>query len=277
MKALLRLGMIMLVCSSWWACEGLVDPELDTVPPVLVVDAWLMNQEGDTYVKLSETAPFNSPEPNKKVSAQTVYILDMMNDQKRIDFTEVEQGLYQPVDGGFYGEPGQKYQLKIVYQDQSYTAAAPLLPVPKLDSVTYVYKGEGDSQQAGYYITAHFQDPSGIRNYAWGRLFVNGENISPNAIDLFDDSNVDGRYLSLELPFALNFSDYGNPDSMKVEIEMNSLTQNAYEYYQGLGELIRGVSTNRVPQNPVSNIHGGALGYFTTSAVTKNTIVIRKP
>ena len=57
-----------------------------------------------------------------------------------------------------------------------------------------------------------------------------------------------------------------------VTVEMHSVDQSIYDYFFSLEQTIE--QSAATPANPVSNIQGGALGYFSAHTVqTKTTVV----
>jgi hypothetical protein len=55
-----------------------------------------------------------------------------------------------------------------------------------------------------------------------------------------------------------------------VTIEMHCIDKPVYDYYYSLGNR----DNSATPANPVSNIVGGALGYFSAHTVRKTTAVV---
>jgi hypothetical protein len=57
-----------------------------------------------------------------------------------------------------------------------------------------------------------------------------------------------------------------------VNIEMQCIDKNVYDYFFAIASVIQGQSAT--PANPVNNISGGALGYFSACTVGRTSVII---
>jgi len=58
-----------------------------------------------------------------------------------------------------------------------------------------------------------------------------------------------------------------------VKVDMECVDKNVYEYWYSLDQGSTGSSQSAAPGNPVSNMQGGALGYFSANTLqTKNAV-----
>jgi hypothetical protein len=55
---------------------------------------------------------------------------------------------------------------------------------------------------------------------------------------------------------------------------MRCIDKGAYDYFYSLDQITSTNGNSATPANPVSNISGGALGYFSAHTVRKATAVI---
>ena len=62
-----------------------------------------------------------------------------------------------------------------------------------------------------------------------------------------------------------------------ITIELLSIDKAAYDYFHTLSEILSSDQspTSLAPQNPLTNLSGGALGYFAAYTVDTRKIVIR--
>lgn len=253
------------------SCEEIVTPDLITADPVIVIDSWVTNRPGDSYIKLTQTAAFNSPEATPRVSNALIYLTDNFN--RRVRFIETEKGSYFPEDNDFTGKPGGVYKLSVRLGETEFLASARMSGVPKIDSLKYSLREDEPLFEDGYYLTVYFQDPPGQRNYYYWEVLLNEEIINDKEISISEDGNVNGQYLNFELPF---FIDKALADSSdRVQVNIFSLTEDAYKYYQGLDLLTKsGSPAQAVPENPPTNIQNGALGFFNVSAMDSSRVTL---
>ena len=100
-----------------FSCEDIINPDLPTNDPILVVDAWINNLEETQVIKLSKTQNYldtNSPVP---VVGANVFVYD--ENLKHFTFTEVNDGEYiwTPDSANEnIGEEGTKFYLSIILQ-----------------------------------------------------------------------------------------------------------------------------------------------------------------
>jgi hypothetical protein len=84
----------------------------------LVVEAWLYDREGESYVKLSNTAAIGSnPNVPRPVSNAVVELFDQQNTV--ITFEEQSPGNYKPSNPLYKAEVGLAYVLRIVTDDNT--------------------------------------------------------------------------------------------------------------------------------------------------------------
>ncbi|MBX2842946.1 MAG: DUF4249 domain-containing protein [Flammeovirgaceae bacterium] len=263
----LRLGFLLLISS----CEEVVTPDLITADPVIVIDSWVTNMPGNNYIKLTQTAAFNSPEATPRVSNAIIFLTDNFN--RRVRFIEREQGSYLPENDDFTGKPGGIYKLSVRIGETEFLANSKMSNVAEIDSLTYNFREDEPLFEDGYYLTAYFQDPPSQKNYYYWEVLLNEEIINNKEINISDDANVNGQYLNFELPFFIDkaFAD----SSDRVQVNIFSLTEEAYKYYQGLDILTKsGSPAQAVPENPPTNIQNGALGFFNVSAMDSSKVTL---
>ena len=160
MKQLLTFIIIFIGVTS---CEDVIDVDLNTAVPRLVVEASINWQKGtagnEQRIKLSLTAPFFSqtiePANNAEVS-----ITNSANEQ--FNFNEIgDSGIY--VNNNFVPVIGETYNLTVIYEDEVYTATETLKSVVPIDFVEQNDNGgfSGDETE----LKAFFHDPVDEENY----------------------------------------------------------------------------------------------------------------
>ncbi|MEH0154536.1 DUF4249 domain-containing protein [Limibacter armeniacum] len=275
MKNLLFYILLLSTLSVFCSCEKLVNPDLITIDPVVVVDAQIGNDT--SYVRLTRTTAFSSAEPIPVIQEASVRLKE---DGKDVEYLFREQfpGWYIPISKNFEPVPGRSYILSAVTEGVSYVATSQMQPQPVLDTVmvNFVEDGRDDFRDEGYYISLLFQDTPIRSDYYRVEAFLNGFNLSllPDVgIMLESDNGKDGRLLVYEIPYAFS-------DGDSVSVKLRSLSEDSFEYYNSLKLLSdAGSPSQAVPENPPSNVKADAddikaLGLFSAENTTSIEVVI---
>lgn len=272
-RRLLRLALL-LVGLVWAGCEEIVDPPLLSAPPLPVVNAWITNEAGGSFVRLTQTQPYAEQGPPPVLSGAVVTIEEAGLRQWRLQ--EVEPGLYTFPEG-FKGTPGWRYALTV---QPPYSGSGPparaiqaiglMPPRIRLDSLSAVRRENVPGFDDGIYLIAHFQDPPNTPNFYMWRVFVNNIQRNARTIRLSDDANLDGQYLRFELLERVLPGE-------QVRVELFSLNRETHQYFRGLRSLVEsGSPSQAVPENPPTNLRGEALGFFTVASVWKEEWVVNE-
>jgi hypothetical protein len=126
---------LILTSFSILSCEDVVDVDLDTANPKLVIDASLKWQKGETgnvqTIKLSTTTDFYSNTIPPATGA-TVSVINLSSDVAIIyNFIETAPGTY--VCTNFNPIINNEYQLIVVYAGEIYKATSKLMPTPVIE------------------------------------------------------------------------------------------------------------------------------------------------
>ena len=125
------------------------------------------------------------------------------------------------------------------------------------------------------YATVVYTDPAGRQNAYRFIQYVNGVREETNFVR--DDDSNDGLKVERTL---LYFYDDDEEEERKfnsgdnVRIEMLGISYPVYKYWYSLGQSATGESDSATPGNPVSNILGGALGYFSAHTIQSKSVIV---
>ncbi|MEO9802958.1 MAG: DUF4249 domain-containing protein [Reichenbachiella sp.] len=248
------------------SCLEVIDLKHDDNAPVLIVDGLITDQPGPHFVKLSTTISFNSSERSFAVEDATVTLSNDLGEEEQL--LHIGSGTYQITT--IQGVVGRTYDLNIDYDGQTYTSQSTMLPVSEIAEMASTFRNATSLSDAGYYVSmaALVSVPDKINYYRWkvyksDSLFSGKEDII-----VAEDEYADGSFeFEFEYPFELND---------EVKVEMSSLNKDAYEYYNGLAEVLSsdGGLFSPPPVNAPSNISNGALGLFQANAVSSDVITI---
>lgn len=246
------------------SCQKVINVNLKEGDKKLVIDAVMSDQAGDCIVKLSETKAFY--DDNTFIGKSGAQVTISSGGQVLSTLSETAPGVY--TDAALKGTYGKAYELSIKLDGKSYSAVSTMpYPVP-LDSI---YAKKTSFFGNDYTFTnIVLQDPAGIQNNYRCIQYVNGKRTKGNFI--LDDDYSDGKLFESTLYF-----DPDGPDSIKtgdnIKIELQCIDRPTYQYWYSFEQSASGGQGSAAPANPVSNIQGGALGYFSAHTTQTKTAV----
>jgi hypothetical protein len=177
-----------LIFFSLTSCEEVIDLELNSAEPKLVVEASINyypepNVTEFPKIKLSLTAPyFNNVIP--AVTDAEVNITDEIGNI--YPFIHDENGWYY---GEFEPKGNIRYTLEIVYKNEIYTATTQLINSVPIEFVEQ--KNDGGFLGEDIELKAYFTDPPGERNF----YFFEGISLKGNVYDALSDEFFDGNLI----------------------------------------------------------------------------------
>lgn len=250
-----------------YSCEKVIDIDLNSKSPQIVIEGNIEDNPGSCLVTLSQTVNFNESNNFPEVTGAIVEICDDSGNSEIL--TETSAGIYTSSD--FYGTQGRTYTLSVSFASMNYLATS-YMPAPvSIDTLTIITSQTPKEQNRTIYV--NFTDPVGVTNYYRFTKIIN--DIPQTSIYVTDDLLQDGNYISHQL-----FSKGQNETSIKtgdtVTVLLQSVDKEVYDYFRTLLQLSSGgmINQSTSPANPISNFDNGALGYFNACAVTSKTIII---
>lgn len=172
------------------SCETEVDPSLDETLNVLVVDAWLTNNDATQHINVTRSQSYFDDSEPPLVSGAVVTVTDL-EDNTVFSFNE-EAGRYTWVstDGSNFGTIGHAYELRVALEDGSeYTARTTLEDVPPVDSIRFRLE-EGNAFFDDLIFGEVFAtDLEGINDTYWIKAWKNGRFLGkPEEINIAYDA-----------------------------------------------------------------------------------------
>jgi hypothetical protein len=264
MKLLLN-SILLALLASVSACEKVIDIEVRESDTQYVIEGVITNEPGACYVYLSRTLPFHAENNFEQVGGATVTIKD--NGLETV-LSETSPGVYRAAT--LTGIPGHRYELVAKINDKVFNATCTMPQAIRLDTL-YIAPGPFGQFQ---FATLAYTDPTGIQNNYRFVQYVNGSK-DPH-IFWGNDEFTDGQKVVTQLDTGVDKKD--DPRNInsgdKVTIEMLGLDEVIYKYWYSLqsggGD---GGGSSAAPANPVTNIKGGALGYFSAQTIDRRTVI----
>lgn len=255
---------LLIALTAFAACTKVIDINLNDAAPQLVIQGNVTNQAGITTVTISKSINYSLDNVFPTVSGATVTIKDSTTGITT-PLVEVTPGTYQT--STILGTVGHTYLLNVLVNGTAYKASSTMPSPVTLDSITF--QANSGFGQTLINPMPNFQDPAGISNSYQFIQTINSK--VTKKVFVFDDRLSDGKYISRQL-----FNDSAYIQSKDtVQLEMRCIDKNVFEYFKQLSGLDPTNGQPTAPTNPVSNISGGVLGYFSAHTVQKKKAIVK--
>jgi hypothetical protein len=261
-----RIVILLILLLTLTNCEDVIDVNLNTSEPRLVIDAsinWLKNTSGNQQsIRLSLTAPFfNDTVP----PANNAIVTISDSDNNTFSFIEeVDTGIY--TNDSFIPVIDETYTLTILYNGETYTATETLKPVVSIDFVEQ--NNEGGFSGEDIELKAFYTDPANEENYYFFE-FISDIAVTPT-LEVYEDRFTDGNQIfgfyteeDLESGDVVTIRNYGISkrfyDFMFILLQQGS--QEAGGPFETQPATVRGNCVN------TTNPNNFPFGYFRLSEV----------
>ena len=263
MRTLKIIGIWFLAVTLFTSCEKVIDVDLNSAASKYVIEGAITNAVGLNTVRITKTKNFDEDNNYEGVTGASVIISDNAGNSETLAMTS--PGIYQT--SVLTGVPGRTYYLNIGINGETFSSVS-VMPYPvNMDSVfIFDFTDFGDTIKI---INAVYTDPAGIPNYYKHNLVVNGKRIE--SINISDDQASDGSISNRGLFYRENGEGLKSGDSLTVE--MLCIEKPVHFYFFSLNQTIS--QSAAAPANPVSNVTGGALGYFSAHTFQQKSLVVQ--
>jgi hypothetical protein len=262
--------MALVSLSLFTACEKVIDLNLNTAEKKYVIEASLTNKAGGCVVLLTQTKNFDEDNTFPGVSGATISITTNGTTVTPLTETSTPGQYTAPA---LIASTGNSYELKVNIGTSTFTATCKMAQPVLIDSI--FAKDENLFGETRKIVTVIHPDPVGLGNSYRYIQYFNGNKVSGNLIR--NDDYSDGKTTESSLFY---FSDDDDEEDPKLEsgdhvrVEMLSITPEIYKYWFSLDRSSTGGSGQATPANPVTNIKGGALGYFSVHGIDTKTMIV---
>jgi hypothetical protein len=251
------------------SCEKVIHLDLNTAEKKYVIEATVTDQPGTAQVLLSQTKNFDDNNQFAGVSGAVITVKE--EGGLLTTFTETSPGHYEAP--GLAGSSGKSYDLNVTVAGHVFTATSTMPAKVNMDSIyttdEFIFT---DTRKI---VNVVFQDPPGRGNNYRFIQYVNS--LKEKQLFVENDDYTDGR---LNITKLYYFPD-DNSDSTiihaddSLRIDMLCIDPKVYEYWYSLERNTNGDNNNVTPANPVSNIQGGALGYFSAHTLQTRRMKVK--
>ena len=247
------------------SCRKVIKLDLKNNEPRYVIEGIITNQNGVCSVLISRSKNFYGDNQFAGISGAQVKVKD-----NGVEFilNETSSGIYE--NSTLNGTPGHVYELSVSIGNEIFSAISKMPQPVNLDTL---FISTGPFGQFKF-PNINYTDPAGINNGYRFVQYVNG--IKDPAIFWDDDEFTDGQFISRQLDSGIDRED--DPGNIKsgdaVRIDLLTIDEAVLKFWytlstggaEGGGHLV-------APSNPVTNIQGGALGYFSAHTVSSRTVI----
>jgi len=285
MMNFLRCLIIATLCCGLFACEKIVEVDIDNNDAKYFIEAYLFDETGNNLVYVRNTQSVFDDEASQTIKDATVTVEE---DGKVYPLNYETNGYYR--NDTLIGKSGSTYKLTVEVDGETYTATSLMPNKASYDNVLvglpFPLTAGGDTLspclEGDYFIFNQFTDIPNEKNFYlfdYNRFETTGETAQSSTDDqiyLQDDNFNDG--IQSCTPFFntcfLEKDEEGN--IQEVKSIMYNITEVMYNYYFVIATIANngGPGGDVTPQNPDTNIEGGALGFFSTAALTRKTTQI---
>lgn len=268
-KKIIIIVILTFICTS---CEDVIDVDLDTSEPRLVVEAsinWMKNTPGNIQqIKLSKTTPYFDP---GVIPANGAVVTITDEDSNVFVFNEREMtGIYETQN--FLPALNKTYYLTIEYDGETYTGNELLMPVAEIeDAEQGIAPGFSEDEIE---IKAYFTDPADTENYYLYSFEVHNK----YTLDAYKDEFFNGNRI-----FAYYSNDELEPND-EIIIHGYGISERYYNFMftllsqtndQGGGPFETQPATVRGNIVNETNSENFAFGYFRLSQVDEFIYIVR--
>lgn len=269
-------SLIILVTIVMSSCTDVIDVDVPTAEPRLVIEATIEWEKGTTgneqLIKLSTSVPYFSSTTNNIVTGASVKIT---NNTDNTEFIFIDQNNGNYTNSSFIPVLNDAYTLEVNYEGETYIAHENFVPVVDIVEITQTREDGFDSDLLE--VNVLFDDPEDEENFYFLKFQEEGD-ILPELFDISDEFTNGNRmtvFYEKEEDEDINQKEFEVGDV--VNIEFYGVSEPYFNYirllieqYESVGDpfsttpvALRGNCTN--PNNPDNY----AFGYFRLTEVVK--------
>lgn len=265
MKKIFPIAILSLIILS--SCEKVIDIDLSKVEKKYVIEAILTDAPG-AKVNIIQTKDFDEDNTFPGISGATVTITETGGSTTTLPETTIA-GVYEAP--ALAGTSGKTYLLSVSIGGKNFTATCTMPQKVNLDTI-YVTDELlfGGTRKI---VNAVNNDPPGLGNNYRFIQYVN--NKREDQILIRNDEYSDGRKVISKL-FYFGDDDEKIKAGDTVKVDFQCISAEMYKYWYSLDRSSTGSGGGgqATPSNPVTNMQGGALGYFSAHTLQTKTLIV---
>ncbi|RKR84825.1 uncharacterized protein DUF4249 [Mucilaginibacter gracilis] len=261
-----RLMVAFIMLAGLAACQRVIDVDITSTAPKLVIEANLTDVTGTQTVLISRSVAYASSNVFPGVSGATVSFTEGTTGRVYKLKETTTPGTYAITS--FRGRAKTLYTLNVTVDNHVYTASGVMPVGVPLDSLTLTNQIFGSTKIKT--IAVNYFDPPNEPNQYKFVLYVNNAQVK----HIFDENDnlTDGRVVSS----SLYQRDVDIKSGDVVDVDMQCIDANMYSYWDNLSSQgSNSPQASATPANPPSNFfNADVLGYFSVHTVQRKSILI---
>ena len=276
------------------SCERGVEFKLDQVSPKLVVEATIENGQAPVVYLSKSQAYFSNIDlialANSFVRNAEVYISNGTLTHRLKEYSVPAGGgitfYYYSNDPAspstaFIGELNKQYSLRIVTEGKEYTATTTIPNITRrIDSLFWKPAPAGNAPEKVAVMVRAF-DPPGFGDYVRYFTKQNSDPFYPGINSVYDDQVIDGSSYEVQVERGVNRNE-SNPEGYSffnkgdtATLKISNIDKATFDFWRTMEYTYQTVGNPfSSPTKVLSNIKGGAVGYFGGYASQYRTIII---
>lgn len=252
---------------SLWVCAGcqkVIHVNLNEAEPKIVIEGIAFEGTDTVSVRITKTGNYFGDDPIAIIDDAQVSIREENN--APISIPNVGNGYYKLP--AYTAIAGKKYHLEVIAEGQQFTSSS-YLPYPvAIDSFRSEFKPKQGFRDEGFEVSVFFTDPDSTPNF-YRLIYSINDTLrnEPRDLMVFNDKYNNGNVVRINF-----FERFLENDSL--HFELRGMDEALYLYFSSLSTAL-GSGASPAPANPVSNIKGGALGYFGVFTQSKKHLIVK--
>ena len=256
------------------SCQKVIEIDLNTSNPQYVIEGEMTSENRPSQIKITKTANFSDSNNFPAVTGAVVTISDDANNSETL--TETKSGVYETKK--LIGTPNRTYTLTVKHDGKTFTSVSKmptLIPLIDIGNIPDNFGGGGpgggntDTAQI-FRAVPLFQDVLNVKNYY---RFIQKVNRKVDRSFLVRNDELSDGKISVQPLFTFGSKIYRG-DTLNITLQ--SIDKPIYDYFFSLvASSGNGPGGGATPTNPVNNITGGALGYFSAHSVSVKTVIVK--
>ena len=245
------------------SCKNVIDLNLDSAAPQMVIEGNLTDQLGPQTVIITKSVSLDNTNTFPPVTGANVKLIDYNG----ISYTLIERSPGAYYSTSFIGRYKQSYTLQVKVNGQTYTAVSTMPSKVGIDSVALSVQSFATTTTKN--IIVFYHDPPDVANQYRFVLSVNG--VQVKQVFARNDQFTNGRYVQQ----ILYQDDIKLKSGDRVDIEMQCIDANTYTYWYTFTQQKSNGFNSTTPTNPPNNFNSDKiLGYFSAHTTEHRNIII---
>ncbi len=255
MKSVKYIFVLVLAMCSFSSCEDVIELDLDTTEPQLVIEGTLDAGAQIARVLISQSNDFYDNKVLTTISGASISLQSEIGTVYTL--AETASGIYQAEN--VVVNPGEQVRITIGVEGNQYEAISWVPHPVSLKDIEIIEDAInppfGGDEEGSIALSATWEDPAGIENFYRIRTYVD-DKFQPDIYTLLKDVFVgDGEELTI--PIQDRFE-----ENSTVTLELLSTDEHYYDYFFQVASVAGDGSNSTAPFNPVGNFNNNVLGYF---------------